>query len=461
MTFVERAGERYYEAEMWRIKGELLLKAAEGNAQSEAESCYQKAIEIAWHQNAKSWELRAANSLARLWQQQGKIAKARQMLSKIYDWFTEGFDTRDLKIAKAMLDEMQPQVKSFSQRDEPDFDSLNVRSFCEGTRGDFSMMPPIPLKILSLVFAISLFSLSAHPATQAEQPIEVHVNGVELHYVERGKGEPLIFIHGASGDYRSWMPEMELFSKDYRVISYSRRYNYPNHNVRFQKDHSVYAEAKDLSALIQKLKLQHVYLVGNSYGAYTALVLALEHPGMVRSLVLAEPPVHQLIRDTPDGEAVYNDFMSSCMKPAAEAFKANDDERAMKILSDGIIGSGRWDALPAEVRAARMQNSLFFKVLTSSTNPFPNLSQYRLKRLTVPTLIVTGENTTRIHKMVDEKLASLLANARAVIIPKASHGSNRDNPEAYQRAVSEFLRDQKRGGVKGARETEQFLAPGN
>ena len=108
LALVERNGERYYEAEIWRIKGELLLKAAADNAQAEAESCYHQALEIARQQRAKAWELRAATSLARLWQQQGKTAEARQMLAEIYGWFTEGFDTADLKDAKALLDELQP-----------------------------------------------------------------------------------------------------------------------------------------------------------------------------------------------------------------------------------------------------------------------------------------------------------------------------------------------------------------
>jgi hypothetical protein len=76
------------------------------NPPVEAEACFQKAIEIARQQQAKSWELRATVSLARLWQQQGKIAEARQMLAKIYNWFTEGFDTTDLREAKVLLDEL-------------------------------------------------------------------------------------------------------------------------------------------------------------------------------------------------------------------------------------------------------------------------------------------------------------------------------------------------------------------
>ena len=112
LALVERSGERLSEAEIWRVKGELLLKAAAGNAQAEAESCFHKAIEIAQRQSAKSWELRAAKSLARLWQQQGKTAEAQQMLAEIYGWFTEGFRTVDLKDARALLEDLSSELNS-------------------------------------------------------------------------------------------------------------------------------------------------------------------------------------------------------------------------------------------------------------------------------------------------------------------------------------------------------------
>jgi predicted ATPase len=81
-------------------------QSAEPNSQVEAEECFQKAIEIARRQEAKSWELRAVMSLSRLWQQQGKKAEARPLLAPLYGWFTEGFDTKDLQEAKALLEEL-------------------------------------------------------------------------------------------------------------------------------------------------------------------------------------------------------------------------------------------------------------------------------------------------------------------------------------------------------------------
>ena len=103
LTLVDTTGERWYESEIYRLKGELLLQQSSSN-QTEAESCFHQALDIARHQSAKALELRAAMSLTRLWQQQGKRAEARELLAPVYGWFTEGFDTADLQEAKALLD---------------------------------------------------------------------------------------------------------------------------------------------------------------------------------------------------------------------------------------------------------------------------------------------------------------------------------------------------------------------
>jgi predicted ATPase len=105
LTAADEHENRHCEAEMHRLKGELLLKQDDSNA-AEAQTCYERAIEIARNQSAKSWQLRATTSLARLLAKQGRRDEARAMLADIYGWFTEGFDTADLKDAKALLDEL-------------------------------------------------------------------------------------------------------------------------------------------------------------------------------------------------------------------------------------------------------------------------------------------------------------------------------------------------------------------
>jgi predicted ATPase len=132
LTHVDKTGVHVHEAELYRLKGELTLQSRQvknksqvsqgkskqvgasqkkfevtgPQAEAEAEACFHKAVEIARKQQAKLLELRAATSLARLWQHQGKKEEARQMLAEIYSWFTEGFDTADLQEAKALLEEL-------------------------------------------------------------------------------------------------------------------------------------------------------------------------------------------------------------------------------------------------------------------------------------------------------------------------------------------------------------------
>ena len=106
LAIVDTTGERRNEAELYRLKGELLLRQAVPDA-PQAEACFQQALAVARRQQARSWELRAAMSLSRLWQQQGKRDDARELLAPIYGWFTEGFDTADLQDARALLQELE------------------------------------------------------------------------------------------------------------------------------------------------------------------------------------------------------------------------------------------------------------------------------------------------------------------------------------------------------------------
>jgi predicted ATPase len=106
MTAAETTKERWFEAEIYRVGGEIALRSSERDA-AKAPEYFDRALEIARKQQAKSWELRASMSLARLWRSQGKRQQAGELLAPVYGWFTEGFDTLDLKEAKALLEELR------------------------------------------------------------------------------------------------------------------------------------------------------------------------------------------------------------------------------------------------------------------------------------------------------------------------------------------------------------------
>ena len=105
ITVVEATKERWWEAEVNRVAGEIALMSPQPEA-AKAEAYFERALLVARKQQAKSWELRVAMSMARLWRDQGKPQQARELLAPVYGWFTEGFDTRDLKEAKALLEEL-------------------------------------------------------------------------------------------------------------------------------------------------------------------------------------------------------------------------------------------------------------------------------------------------------------------------------------------------------------------
>jgi non-heme chloroperoxidase len=294
--------------------------------------------------------------------------------------------------------------------------------------------------MIRIVGVIALALLGASASAAPPTPTKILVNGIELHYISAGSGEPLILLHGGQGDYRSWEPQMRELSKRYRVISYSRRYNFPNQNPQTATDHSANVEAADLEALIKALKLKRVHLVGTSMGAAAALTLAVEHPRMVRTLVIAEPPILAWAKEFPDGGALYRDFMERIYEPARAAFAAGDDEAAMRFFVDGVGTPGRFDKLSPEARLGAMQNAGFFRMLTRSREPFPALSKDKVWRLRMPVLVITGEKTVEIHRRIDEELAKLIPRARSSSIPNAGHGSPRENPEAFTEVVLNFLK---------------------
>src|SRR5690242_52019 len=122
-------------------------------------------------------------------------------------------------------------------------------------------------------------------------------------------------------DYRAWDAQIAPLAKSFRVIAYSKRFNYPNQNAIRSRNHSAIVDAEDLAALMRKLKIGPAHIIGHSYGAYTTMFLALRHPELVRSLVLSEPPLMKWLNDLPAGKLLLDDFMNNMWLPCATAFR--------------------------------------------------------------------------------------------------------------------------------------------
>ena len=199
------------------------------------------------------------------------------------------------------------------------------------------------LKHIVLVSVAAMFFVASPTFAQQKaasssemQTREVQINGLTLHYIELGQGTPVVLVHGTLEDYRTWDGQLEAFSKGYRLISYSRRYHYPNEWPKDATDFSVTMHARDLAAFIKALNLPPVHLIGHSYGAFIAFLVARDHPEVIRSLTLGEPPIMPLLKTTPEGDALLTTAIATSIA-SSEAFKQGNDEEGVRRFVNGVM----------------------------------------------------------------------------------------------------------------------------
>ena len=302
---------------------------------------------------------------------------------------------------------------------------------------------------------------------------EIEINGVQLSYRETGDGEPLILVHGSQSDARTWDHLVDRFGEHYRTIVYSRRYHWPNPPIPEGADYAMGQQVDDLEGLVVELGAQSAHVVGHSYGAYLALLLALKNPTLVRSLVLAEPPVLPLFVSAPPsvGELLklflrrprvamsVAWFGSRGMGPALAAFRRGDEERGLEIFSRAVLGSGAFDAL-SEDRLEQVRANLIVAEFLGSG--FAPITDGEVAQVGQPTLLVESERGPKLFKHLLEHLEKLIGRSERVRIPEASHIMHEDNPEAFYQSIVSFLRreaapEQGRGDRGGRRALDQAL----
>lgn len=291
----------------------------------------------------------------------------------------------------------------------------------------------------------------SRPSFAQEKPDEtslktVRVGSVELHYVERGKGVAVVLVHGGLEDYRSWQPQMEGFSQRYRTVAYSRRHNYPNRPVEAGSGYSAVVDAEDLAGLITTLGLAPAHVVGLSYGAYAAMLLAVRHPTLVRSLVLCEAPILRWLPELEGGKALFSEFMSKAWEPTVRGFRESD-EAGVRAAVEGFGALGyfgadvkmTWAALPPEVRRVLLENAPEWRALTASKDAFPYVAPSAVKGVATPVLLLSGERSLALHGVIDRQLEKVLPRCERVVIPDATHEMWGDHPEECLNATLAFL----------------------
>lgn len=273
-------------------------------------------------------------------------------------------------------------------------------------------------------------------------------NGISINYVEQGAADavPVIFIHGTIGDMRMWTDYLKTFGKDYRAIAYSRRYNYPNKNTPPPgTNHSTAVEAADLAELIQTLKLPKAHVVGYSYGGYTALHLAVDHPELVRTLVLAEPPLIPWLADLStrqeEGRRFFERQQTHFVNPARQQIARGDIEGAIKTFVDYVVHDGAYNGMPPSVKQVFRDNSLEFRAEVTSKAMFAPLTRREVASIAVPTLMLSGQNTIGALKLTDDELEKTLPAQyrKRVTIKDATHLMWQENPAACTKELLAFF----------------------
>jgi pimeloyl-ACP methyl ester carboxylesterase len=261
-------------------------------------------------------------------------------------------------------------------------------------------------------------------------------DGTRLYYEEAGSGTPLIFIHEFAGDYRSWEPQMRFFARYYRCIAYNARgfppSDIPEDSARYSQAHA----RDDVVAVLDHLKVDRAHVVGLSMGGFAALHVGIAYPQRARSLVIAGCGYGA----EPDKK---EKFQAEC-EAAAASFESNWTEAAKKYaLGPTRVQFQNKDPRGWEEFARQLsEHSPKGQALTMRGVQMRRPSLYELvgdmKKISVPALIVTGdEDDPCLEPALLMKRS--IATAGLVVLPRAGHTSNIEDPDAFNRALFEFF----------------------
>jgi non-heme chloroperoxidase len=278
----------------------------------------------------------------------------------------------------------------------------------------------------------------------------VTANDLSFFYEDKGSGDPIIFCHGTMSDYRVWKSPADSLSSNYRTIAYSRRHAKPNSNPGSIMDSTIENNAADLRALIVKLGVSPVHLVGHSWGGFTAAYFACHYPDMLKSLTLNNAAIAPLILSNPKSPA---QMISLLLRSPSVAFSARhlvnesnaalaandsgDARRASQLFYSGIFDKGTpLPSLDPVYTQMMIDNA---GTLKETTTDFPILTPNLLNKIKTPTLVIRGINSAKWDCKVSETAAASIPNSESAIVSKSGHFPMIENPGEYTQKLSEFL----------------------
>ena len=284
-----------------------------------------------------------------------------------------------------------------------------------------------------LTLLVMSVALAALVSQSTAVPIQrIFVNGMWLAFEDKGQGPPIVLVPGSLSDLRIWVNQTPALSVHNRVIAYSRRYNWPNTAPGQDADGSMARQVDDLAALIKGLGIAPAHIVGHSFGGSIALFLAVSHPEVVRTLVLAEPRADAVLENLPGAEADLKAFQNFGAA-VQQALASGDAERIVNTLA-GFVAPG--DTLPAEIHNMFISNGPAWEVERKSPFAF---SCKDAGHIVAPTLVLMGDRSPGVYRRTADAVAHCVARGELATIPRASHPMQILNPQAFNEAVLMFV----------------------
>jgi non-heme chloroperoxidase len=294
-------------------------------------------------------------------------------------------------------------------------------------------VPTLRDSVATIVMAVGAATATAQSAPGAAGHGElryVEIAGTTLAYVEGGRGEPVLFVHGAFSDYRYWAPQLAAGADDFHVIAYSRRDFHPNSHDSDDALQTADRDVADLIELIEALDIAPVHLVGHSAGGHAALVTAIRRPDLVRSLVLEEGG---FVTDHPTSMQAQTEI-TAVVERSMEYRAAGARETAVRHFIDFVSGDGFFDTTTPAIRQSMLDNEPAFGL-----RPNARLTCNETAAVNLPVLVVLGERSPPYVARQLSGLLECLRNEKTVRVPAASHGVHYEEPEAFNRVVFEFI----------------------
>lgn len=293
---------------------------------------------------------------------------------------------------------------------------------------------------VSMLTPLLLCLVAPSNGTFAQSAKEVEVNGVRLHYVEQGSGEPIVFVHGGLGDQRSWEPVREEIAKKYRFVAVTLRYYGAGPWKDDGRDFSVATHADDLAKVISSLNAGPVHLVGYSYGGAVATTAALKNWSLVRSLTVYEPALIPVLPAESEGGKAAREDRTKSVGSAITAAKAGNSIQAARLFIEGVfqLPPGGFDRLPQATQTRVLENARVMPLMLAAIQRH-TMTCDMLRNFTHPTLVMRGEKTQAYYVLINNAVGKCLPGAQEVVLQNVNHNGPVRDPAAFTAAVLEFL----------------------